>query len=346
MANKKPKTTTKKSKPVSKPKTESKTIAKDTEKPVSPKETAEEIKDTTTEEVEEVEEVAEVKETESTEKTDKAADKKVTKITAKDDEKIFKGFFAKKYEGKESILTIFKNPRFYGSIVGEILGSMFVVLLLFAISMMGIHNIAIYGFALIAVLIAVYAFSGANLNPLVTVGMMATRRMSVIRGIIYIIAQIVGAWLGWMVFNAFYLSGGDTAYAMTQMAEVAEGKFWVVTLIELLGAVIIGFFFARALAYKRSVFTFAAVVTGGMVLAILVGYIISAAFLGLSNNFIFNPAAALMFQIFPTAGESFGEVLGGICSALATYAVFPMLGGVIGFYLSDFASKLSGEKLQ
>ena len=51
-----------------------------------------------------------------------------------------------------------------------------------------------------------------------------------------------------------------------------------------------------------------------------------------------------MMQIFPTAGESFGEILGGICQALSIYAVFPMIGGVIGFYLSDFTSKLSGEE--
>lgn len=306
MATKKPKTTTKKSKAVSKPKTVEKTTVKATAKPVSPKETAE---------------------------------KKVDENT-----KIFKGFFAKKYEAKESILTIFKCPKFYGSLVGEVLGTMFVALALFAISMMGIHNVAIYAFAMIAIIVAVYAFSGANLNPIVTVGMMATRRMSVIRGVMYIIAQVIGAWFGWMIFNAFYLAGGDTAYAMTTMAEIAEGNFWIVTFVELVGAAIIGFFFARATAYKRSVFTFAAVVTGGLVLAILAGYIVSAAFLGLSNNFIMNPAVALMMQIFPTAGETFGEVLGGICSALATYAIFPMIGGVVGFYLADFASKLSGEQ--
>ena len=266
------------------------------------------------------------------------------KVTAKK-ESCLKGFFGKKYDTNESILTIFKNPKLYGALLGEVIGSMLLTLVLFALSLMGIANIAMYAIGIIAIVIAVYAFSGANLNPIVTVGMMASRRMSVIRGVLYIIAQIVGAWLGWMIFNAFHLAGGDSAYAIPAMAEVAEGNFWVVTLIELLGASIIAFCFARALSYKRSVFTFAAVVAGGMAVAVVAGYVVSAAFLGLSNNFVFNPAAALMFQIFPTAGESFGEVFGGIASALATYALFPMIGGVIGFYLSDFASKLSGEKI-
>lgn len=259
-------------------------------------------------------------------------------------EGIFKGFFSKKYEGEEGILTIFKKPTLYGALLGEVLGTMILTLVLFALSLMGIANVALYAFAIIATIVVVYSFSGAHLNPIVTVGMMATRRVSVIRGVLYIIAQIVGAWFGWMIMNAFYLRGGDSAYALPAMAEVAEGNFWLVTLIELLGATIIGFFFARALTYKRSVFTFAAIVAGGLCAAVLIGYVVSAAFVGLSNNFIFNPATALMYQIFPVAGEDFGAIFGGICSALATYVLFPMIGGTLGFYLADFASKLAGEK--
>ncbi len=265
-------------------------------------------------------------------------------ITSKKGKSCLSGFFAKKYEGKESILTVFKDHKFYGALIGEIIGTMLLTFLLFSLSLMGIANVAMYAFAIIAVLIAIYAFSGACLNPLITVGMMASRRMSVIRGIMYIIAEIIGAWLGWLIFNAFHLAGGETAYDIPTMSAIAENGMWVVTMIELLGAAIIGFFFARALKYKRSVFTFAAVVAGGIALAVVLGYVVSAAFLGLNNNFIFNPAVALMLQIFPTAGEGFGEIMGGVCQALAIYALFPMIGGVIGFYLSDFTSKLSGEE--
>ena len=255
----------------------------------------------------------------------------------------FCGFFARKYEEKESILTIFKSHKFYGALLGEVIGTMLIALLLFALSLMGIANVAMYAFAVIAVLVAVYAFSGACLNPIVTVGMMATRRMSVIRGIMYIIAEILGAWLGWLIFNGFHLAGGETAYDVPTMSAVAEGGFWMVAMVELLGAAIIGFFFSRAIEYKRSTFTFAAVIAGGMALAVLIGYVVSAAFLGINSNFIFNPAVALMMQIFPTAGENFGEIFGGVCQALSIYALIPMIGGVIGFYLSDFAKKLSED---
>ena len=273
----------------------------------------------------------------------KTSPEKTTTITSKQ-KSCISGFFAKKYEEKESVLTVFKSHKFYGALLGEIIGTMLLTLLFFALLLMGLPNIATYAFAVIALLIAVYAFSGACLNPLITVGMMASRRMSVIRGIMYIVAEVVGAWIAWMIFNGFHLSGGESAYDLPAISAIAEGGFWTIALIELIGAIIIAFFFARALKYKRSVFTFGAVVTGGIIISIIIGYVISAAFLGLNNNFIYNPAVASMLQIFPTAGENFGEIMGGICQALSAYAIIPMIGGVLGFYLSDFTGKLSGEE--
>lgn len=266
-------------------------------------------------------------------------------IASKPDAKksCFAGFFSKKYEENESILTIFKMPKFYGALLGEVIGTALITLLLFSLSLMGLSSIATYSFAVIAIFVGIYAFSGACLNPIITVGMMATRRMSVIRGVMYIVAEIVGAWLGWLIFNSFHLAGGDSAYAIPTMSKVAEGNFAVVALIEFMAAIIIAFFYARAIKYKRSVFTFAAVVAGGFGLVMVISYVISAAFLSLNNNFIVNPAAALMFQIFPTSGENFGEIFGGICQALSIYAILPMIGGVLGFYVSDFTAKLSGE---
>ena len=269
---------------------------------------------------------------------------KVETVETTENKSIFKGFFSKKYEEKESILTIFKKPKFYGSLLGEALGTMLIALALFALSTWSIAYASWFVVALIAIYIAVYAFSGACLNPIVAVGMMASRRMSVIRGVMYIIAEIVGAWLGWLIFNGFHVAAGESAMEVVSMTAVGENQFWVFAMLELLGACIIAFFYARALKYKRSVFTFGAVAAGGVLLAILVGYIASAGFFQLNNNFIFNPAVALMMQIFPTAGENFGEIMGGVCQALSIYVLLPMVGGAIGFCLSDFAGKLSAEE--
>lgn len=274
----------------------------------------------------------------------KPVDKKVTEITSSTKKSCFAGFFAKKYEGNESIFNVFKTPKFYGALLGELLGTALITLFLFSIQLIGIANVATYAIAITAIYTAAYGFSKACLNPIVAAGMMATRRMSVIRGVMYIIAEVIGAWLGWLIFNSFHLAGGDSAYAVPTMTAIEEGKFWIMASVELLGAIILAFFYARALKSTRSVFTFAVTVAGGLGVAVVIGYVVSAAFLGLNNNFIFNPATALMLKIFPTSGDNFGEIIGGICQALSVYAVLPMIGGVLGFYLSEFTSRLSGEE--
>jgi len=56
---------------------------------------------------------------------------------------------------------------------------------------------------------------------------------------------------------------------------------------------------------------------------------------------MFNPAAALMYQILPTTADGIGELASMAGLALAAYVVIPMIGGVIGFYISDVVTRLS-----
>ena len=88
-----------------------------------------------------------------------------------------KGFFGKlferKFDPKENILTIFKNKKIYAAILGEILGTAVVCMVLLTL---GVYQPLYILFVLVGAMVAVYAFSGANLNPIITVGMMATRR--------------------------------------------------------------------------------------------------------------------------------------------------------------------------
>ena len=198
MATKKPKSGVKNNKTAKSNK--SKSAA---EESVSVKTTAqEELEVVKTEKTDKPEKTEKVEKSEKTEKVEKSESTEKPSISSeKTNGSVFKGFFAKKYEAKESILTIFKSHKFYGSLFGEVIGSMLITLLLFGLSLMGIASMATYSFAVLAIFIAIYAFSGACINPLITVGMMASRRMSVIRGVMYIIAEIVGAWLGWLIFN-------------------------------------------------------------------------------------------------------------------------------------------------
>lgn len=268
-------------------------------------------------------------------------DTKAPIVSATTDEKPMKGFFERKCDPNENILTIFKSPRIYGAILGEIIGTMLLTMILL---LLGVYQPMYVMFGMIAITGAVYGLSGANLNPIVTVGMMASRRISAIRGVLYILAQVLGAWFAYLLSSAFISTAGDDSGAkLPVMAETPDGKFWVVTMIEFVGAIIIGFFFVRALMYKRSTLTFAAIYGTGICVALLITIVISSSFLQLQNNFILNPAAALMYQVLPTNGDTFGAVLGSVCLALLTYVIFPMLGGVIGFALGDVSSRLAGE---
>ena len=270
------------------------------------------------------------------EKVEKKVEAPVATQTSKNP---FKGFFACKYDSNETITTIFKSPKIYGAIIGEIVGTMLLTLILLTL---GIFQPLYIMFGVIAISAAVLAFSGANLNPLVTVGMMVTRRMSAIRGVIYIISQVIGAWFAYLIASAFLNAAGGTA-ELPKMATLDPEKFWVITMVEFVAAIMIAFFFARAYAYKRSTLTFAAIYGTGICVSLLFAIVVSTTFLGFqTNTFIVNPAAALMYQVLPVGGEDFGGVLGDICLALATYVVFPMIGGIIGFAISDITSKLSG----
>ena len=286
-----------------------------------------------------------------TEKAPKAASVKpettekktvVEKKVEKTSKNPLKGFFAKKCDEKENILTIFKTPRIWGAVLGEVIGTLLLSMLLLTL---GIYQPLYIMFGMIALTMVVYAFSGAHLNPLVTAGMMATRRVSAIRGVLYIIAQIVGAWLGLMIANGFRLAGGGTE-DFPMMTALTDETIWNCIWVELLGAIIIGFFFTRAQAYRtpRGAFTYATIVAGGVMLAILFGIVMSSNYLGLQNNFVMNPAVAIMYQIFPSSAENFGDLVQKVALSGATYIIIPMIGGILGSFLSDFSSFVAREE--
>lgn len=250
-----------------------------------------------------------------------------------------KGFFARKYDKDENILTIFKTPRIWGALIGEVIGTMLFVMLMLTLGAQPLYLL----FAAACIYIAVVGLSGANLNPIVTVGMMASRRMSAIRGVLYMLAQLLGGWIALIIINAFRLGSGTSYFARD------DGNFRRIFLgsglVELMGAIIIAFCYARATRYARkNPLTFAITVTSGITLAVILGLWITQIFFGYpsdSYSFIFNPIAALMYQILPTTAENFGELAQMAGLAVAAYIIFPVIGGVIGFYISDVATRLS-----
>ena len=267
-----------------------------------------------------------------------------------------KEFFARKFDASENILTIFKSGKIFGALIGELLGTSAISAIVLTLGLNPIYVV----FAYLGITLAVFKLSGANLNPVITAGMLATRRMSAIRGVLYLIAQVLGAWIAYLVVNAFLQAGIATgnvqsttalpALATADSITVAtEGAsyFWAITMIEFIGAIIFAFIFARALAYKRSSFTFAATVAAGMFTAILFALTISMNYLGISQEYtyVLNPATAVVYGLFPSSAEGFDALMQALMPMLVSYVIFPVLGGIVGFYASDIAGKLSGENL-
>ncbi len=267
-----------------------------------------------------------------------------------------KEFFARKFDASENILTIFKSGKIFGALIGELLGTAAISAIVLTLGLNPIYVV----FAYLGITLAVFKLSGANLNPVITAGMLATRRMSAIRGVLYLIAQVLGAWIAYLVVNAFLQAGiatgnvqGTTALPALATADsitvATEGAsyFWAITMIEFIGAIIFAFIFARALAYKRSSFTFAATVAAGMFTAILFALTISMNYLGISQEYtyVLNPATAVVYGLFPSSAEGFDALMQALMPMLVSYVIFPVLGGIVGFYASDIAGKLSGENL-
>ena len=140
----------------------------------------------------------------------KAAAVKATKVGAvktkivSEKKNPVKEFFARKGDPNENILTIFKDTKIIGALIGEIVGTGLVTAVALTL---GLFNPLYLIFAYIGITAAVFALSGAHINPIITAGMMASRRVSAIRGVLYLIAQLLGAWLGFMLISYFYNQG-------------------------------------------------------------------------------------------------------------------------------------------
>lgn len=286
-------------------------------------------------------ETKEIKETKETKDTKDAKETTTVKtVAAPASGNPMKGFFARKYGEGENILTIFKTPKIWGALLGEVIGTMLFTMLMLTL---GVQQPIYVFFGALCIYMVVFGLSGANLNPLITAGMMASRRMSAIRGVLYMLAQLLGAWVGLILINAFRLGSG-TAQELPIMGDLTGEIFWAVALVELLGAIVIAFCFARSLKFSRkNPLAFALTITSAIILAIVFGTIIAQGYFAIQDTaFIFNPVIALMYQILPTAAENFGELAQLAGLAAAVYIVFPVIGGIVGFYLSDIVSRLAG----
>lgn len=340
-ANKKPKSDkVKESKAVAEPETVKEEVVTAPDEVETEKEAEKETKT-------ESESKSETKDTKKVEKEEKTSDKECNKTCSKCEEKkeaeaivsetetkpgFFKTFFSLRHDKDENILTIFHNKKIWAALLAEFFGTM--ILAMFFLTLGAYQPLYVF-FIVLGLTGIFFSISGANLNPLITVGMMSSRRVSAIRGVLYIVSQILGAWVGYLICTAFAGASTVAATALPAMSAVDSSMFWTVTLVELMGSAIIALFYARAIATKKNPLVVSSLYAGGVAGAFIIVIIISSSWFGLNNSFALNPAIAFMYQILPNSGNNFGDLLADIGLALVTYVISPMLGGTLGFMISD-----------
>ncbi len=192
------------------------------------------------------------------------------------------------------------------------------------------------GFALIAIVLTIGSLSGSHVNPLVTVGAWVTRKITGLRALGYVIAQILGGLLAFVVVSAFVSAApevsseaqmyGQQAATMFAASPIPEGKELYVFFAEMLGAAIFGLAFASTFRMRADDYAARALTIGlGLFAAVTVAGV-AVSYVG--GSAVVNPAIAFTLQAV-TFTDSFN------LWAILSYIIAPIVGGVIGFFLYD-----------
>jgi aquaporin Z len=191
--------------------------------------------------------------------------------------------------------------------------------------------ILIIMFAIAGVVLLVGGFSGAHLNPAMTVGALVTRKIGAWRAVGYIVAQFLGA-LAALGLLTIFVHGANQPEASAQLYgqaaptvfaanPITAGKEWYLFFSELVGTAILGFAVATALRAGKDRVSAALTVGFGIFVGLLFAAT-AASYVG--GSAIINPAVAasldaIKWSVWP----------------LAIYVLAPVIGGVVGFVLND-----------
>lgn len=229
----------------------------------------------------------------------------------------------------------FGNKTFIAAaLIGEFIGTF-----LLTAAFLGTKGDPLYlGFALAGIVLIVGTLSGAHVNPAVTVGAWVTRKMSSLRALGYIVAQVLGATLAFAALNLFLSAApqqdaqqaamlGQSTPQLFKVAELTAKSEWAVFFVEVIAAAIFTFAVAGARLIANDRVAKALTIGFGLLVAgifatIAAGYV--------QANSVFNPALALAAQAVDWSKLNL--------MAITVYLVAPLLGGVIGFALRDLLS--------
>ena len=227
-----------------------------------------------------------------------------------------------------------KKSRFNLPLGAAMIAEFIGTFLLASVALLTQGNPLYVGFALVGIVLAIGALSGSHVNPLVTVGAWATRRITGMRALAYLVAQVLGGLAALGIMSAFIGGApkvaadaamyGQQASTLFEVAKLVDGKEWYLFFAELLGASVLGFAVANALREKKERIAAAFTVGFGLFSALVIASV-AAGYVG--GNAVVNPAIALTLTAIDWSDFKLWSV--------AIYVVAPLIGGVAGFFLYD-----------
>lgn len=189
-------------------------------------------------------------------------------------------------------------------LIAELLGTFTLTFVVLSVSKSAIgipYFVALAaGLTLTLMVLVIGATSGAHINPAVTFGLWSVKKIGTLKGILYIIAQFIGAIFAWKLY--VYLIDN------TIPSIGSKSYDWRILTAELVGTLIFTFGLAAAVYQGYEGGRKAATIGGSLVLGILVSSVVA--------NGVLNPAVALGIQSWGTE-----------------YFVGPLVGGLIGINL-------------
>ncbi len=203
-------------------------------------------------------------------------------------------------------LTPTRPPNLPRRFIAEVFGTFFLVVAAL-LSPPG-QTFALVGLTLLVMVIAIGKVSGAHLNPAVTIGLVTARQFPLREGLLYVVAQIVGAFLA---FGFGKVVGRDLP-----TTDPHANALW----FESIGTALLVFVVVRVVIAKLS----PAASALGIGLALSVGIAIA----GPSSGGVLNPAIALVLLL---GKLSSGSLLTGIL-----YLIVPVLVGAAAALLAVY----------
>lgn len=219
--------------------------------------------------------------------------------------------------------------------VAELLGTAVLTAILLTVQ----YNELYAAFGAVAVVLGFGALAGTYFNPALTIGAWVTKRISGLRGLLYVIAEVLGGMLALVVTNTFVQESapkltdqmkamGQSAPEIYHAAALPDHHQWLVLFAELVGTAILAFIVASAVSEKRKSLTTAVTYGFGLLAALIVAAAATASLASQGTGVTFlNPAVAIGAQIFADGVASWWSAF--------VWLIVPLIGGVVGFGLYE-----------